>query len=158
MKRTFYRLGMAPYVPVLARAGARGTTVAGRASVMWHGITRRAQNRSGRYPAYRDVRLRMTRAEFYRWAHPALEAWLKEHPGIVRVTRDTAERRLRCARNQQESPARAIGQGFSHFGVTSTARPRFSSSSVISRRRRALSFSSDTVAVPDRPSMAWICC
>lgn len=43
---------------------------------------------------------------------------------------------------------------FSHFGVTSTARPRFSSSSVISRRRRALSFSSDTVAVPLRPSMA----
>ena len=48
-----------------------------RAKRTWNTLHARVRLQS----SYRDVEVRMTRAEFLRWALPAYEKWMHEHPG-----------------------------------------------------------------------------
>lgn len=52
-------------------------TPKGKATQMWAGILQRAENKAGKHPTYKDVKLLMTREEFMNWILPEFEAWEK---------------------------------------------------------------------------------
>ncbi len=60
-----------------------GLTPKGKAARAWTSLTWRAQNRTGRTPAYVNVEVRMTREQFMVWAVPAFTFWQEKHPDKV---------------------------------------------------------------------------
>lgn len=63
-----------------------------KSAKMWSGIIARAENKNGKQPAYQNVKLLMTREEFYAWVIPELEKWILtksiESASIDRVDND----------------------------------------------------------------------
>lgn len=57
-------------------------TLNGQIGTLWIGIRSRAENKNGKNPTYKDVKLLMTREEFKEWVRPKLKHWLEAHPDI----------------------------------------------------------------------------
>lgn len=55
-------------------------TPKGKACQIWSALLQRVGNKSGRSRTYTDVQLLMTRDEFYEWAIPRIEEWIKTKP------------------------------------------------------------------------------
>ena len=51
-----------------------------RANAAYYGMQARCLNKNGRNPSYAKVELRMTRAQWLKWAVPQYKKWLAEHP------------------------------------------------------------------------------
>jgi len=58
-------------------------TPKGRASKMWSLLNRRANNRSGEHPSYKNISVKMTRDEFISWAIPVLADWYNKTPNVT---------------------------------------------------------------------------
>lgn len=54
-------------------------TIKGKAQVLWDGLSRRAENKIGCRPTYKDVKVCFTKEEFLAWVIPNLEEWVKSH-------------------------------------------------------------------------------
>lgn len=50
-------------------------TIKAKVTKTWYGLTRRAENESGYYPSYKNVKLLMTREVFVEWYTEQLEKW-----------------------------------------------------------------------------------
>lgn len=58
-------------------------TPIGAAGCAWNRLTSRSGAKYGHRKCYRNVEVRMTRAEFIAWAVPQYEAWFREHPAVT---------------------------------------------------------------------------
>lgn len=52
------------------------STPRGKASRMWKDINLRSENKDGKHPAYRNVKVQITKDEFISWVIPQLENWV----------------------------------------------------------------------------------
>ena len=52
------------------------STPKGKASRMWNDILARAENRDGKHPAYKNIKVLITKDEFMSWVLPELEKWM----------------------------------------------------------------------------------
>lgn len=55
----------------------------GRARKMWVDMNRRAENRDGDHPSYKNVRVLMSQQEFLSWAVPAIRDFCRSNPDCV---------------------------------------------------------------------------
>ena len=62
---------------VKSKRTAYFSTPQGKASRMWADILSRAENKDGKHPTYKNVKVQMTRDEFLVWAVPQLDSWSK---------------------------------------------------------------------------------
>lgn len=53
--------------------------IKGKALQMWDGINRRAEDKEGTRPSYRQVRNLLTKEDFLKWAIPELNKWSEKH-------------------------------------------------------------------------------
>ena len=72
--QTYYQKNRAT---ILKKNRDRTFTPHGKAVKMWNSLHKRAGNKDGKNPTYKDIKILVTREEFLGWAVPVLEDWIK---------------------------------------------------------------------------------
>jgi hypothetical protein len=54
-----------------------------KALIIWYGIVARCENKNGKCPTYKNVKLKMTRQEFLNWYKPERLKFELSRPGII---------------------------------------------------------------------------